>query len=51
MISKDPSNSSDFIVGFFDKEDYDEIESSLNVYEFLALPLLCDYLNHHLQFL
>ena len=31
VISKDLSNSSDFIVIFFDNEDYDESESSLNV--------------------
>ena len=51
VISKDLSNSSDFIVNFFNKEDYDESESSLNVYEVLALPLLDDYLNHDVQFL
>ena len=51
LISKDLRNSSDFIVNFFDNEDYDEIESSLNVYEVLALPLLDDYLNHDVQFL
>ena len=51
MISKDLSNFSDFIVNFFDNEDYDESESSLNVYEVLALPLLDDYLNHDVQFL
>ena len=51
MISKDLSNSSDFIVRFFDNEDYDESESSLNVYEVLALPFLDDYLNHDVQFL
>ena len=49
MISKDLSNSSDFIVNFFNNEDYDE--SSLNVYEVLALPLSDDYLNHDVQFL
>ena len=31
VISKDLSNSSDFIVIFFDNEDYGESESSLNV--------------------
>ena len=51
VISKDLSNSSDFIVNFFDNEDYDESESSLNVYEVLTLPLLDDYLNHDVQFL
>ena len=51
VISKDLSNSSDFIVSFFDNEDYDESESSLNVYEVLALPFLDDYLNHDVQFL
>ena len=51
VISKDLSNSLHFIVNFFDKEDYDESESSLNVYEVLALPLLDDYLNHDVQFL
>ena len=51
VISKDLSNSSDSIVNFFDDEDYDESESSLNVYEVLALPLLDDYLNHDVQFL
>ena len=51
MISKDLSNSLHFIVNFFDKEDYDESESSLNVYEVLALPLSDDYLNHDVQFL
>ena len=50
VTSKDLSNSSDFIVNFFDNEDYDESESSLNVYEVLALPLLDDYLNHDVQF-
>ena len=51
MICKDLSFSSDFIVNFFDNEDYDEIECSLNVYEVLALPLLDDYLNHDVQLL
>ena len=51
VISKELSNSSDFMVNFFDNEDYDESESSLNVYEVLALPLLDDYLNHDVQFL
>ena len=51
MTSKDLSNSSDFIVNFFDTEDYDESESSLNVYEVLVLPLLVDYLNHDVQVL
>ena len=31
VISKDSSNSSDFIVIFFDNEGHDESESSLNV--------------------
>ena len=31
VIGKDLSNSSDFIVNFFDNQDYDESESSLNV--------------------
>ena len=51
MISKDLRNSSDFIVNFFENEDSDESESSLNVSEVLALPLLDDYLNHDVQFL
>ena len=51
MISEDLSNSSDFIVNFFDNEDYDESESSLNFYEILVLPLLDDYLNHDVQLL
>ena len=51
MISKELSNSSDFIVNFFDNEDHDESESSINVYEVLVLPLLDDYLNHDVQFL
>ena len=51
VISKDLSNSSDFIVNFFDNENYDESESSLNIYEVLALPLLEDYVNHDIQFL
>ena len=51
VISKDLSNYSDFIVNFFDNEDHDESESSLNVYEVLALLLLDDYLNHGVQFL
>ena len=51
VISKDLSNSLHFIVNFFDKEDYDESESSLNVYEVLASLLLDDYLNHDVQFL
>ena len=50
MISKDLRNSSDFLVNFFDNEDYDESESSLNIYEVLALRLLDDYLNHDVQF-
>ena len=50
VISKDLSNYSDFTVNFFDK-DHDESESSLNVYEVLALLLLDDYLNHGVQFL
>ena len=32
VISKDLSNSSDFIVNFFGNEDYDQSEFSLNVY-------------------
>ena len=51
VISKDWSNSSDFIVNFFDNEDYDESKSSLNVYEVLALPVLDDYLNHDVEYL
>ena len=51
MISKDLRNSVDFTFNFFDNEDYDESESSLNVHEVLALPLLDDYLNHDVQFL
>ena len=51
MISKALSKSSDFIVNFVENEDYDDSESSLIVYEILALPLLDDYLNHHFQFL
>ena len=51
VISNVLSNSSDFIVNFFDKEDFDEIKSSLNVYELLALHLLDNYLNHDVQFL
>ena len=51
MISKDLSSSSDFIVIFFDNEDYDESESLLNVYEVLALSFLDDYLNHDVHFL
>ena len=50
VISKDSRNSSDFLVNFFDNEDYDESESSLNIYEVLALRLLDDYLNHDVQF-
>ena len=50
VISKDLRNSSDFLVNFFDNEDYDESESSLNIYEVLALRLLDDYLNHDVQF-
>ena len=34
VISKDLSNSLYFIVNSFDKEDYDENESSLNVMKF-----------------
>ena len=51
MIYKDLDNSSDFIVNFFDNEDYDEIKFSLNLYEVLALPLLDNYLNHDVEFL
>ena len=51
VISKDLSNYSDFIVNFYHNEDHDESESSLNVYEVLALLLLDDYLNHGVQFL
>ena len=51
MISKYLSNSSDFIVDFFDNENYDKTESSQNVYEVLALLFLDDYLNHDVQFL
>ena len=43
VISKDFSHSSDLIINVFDNEDYNESESSLNVYEVLALPLLDDY--------
>ena len=50
MIIKDLRNSADFFVNFFDNEDCDENESSLNIYEVLALPLLNEYLNH-VQFL
>ena len=51
VISKDLSNSSDFIVNLRDNEDYIESESSLNVHEVLPLPLLNNYLNHDVQFL
>ena len=51
VISKELSKSSDFIVNFFDNEDHDESESSINVYEVMVLPLLDDYLNHDVQFL
>ena len=51
LLSKDLSSSSDFIVNFFDNEDNDESESSLNVYEVLKLLLLDDYLNYDAQFL
>ena len=44
LIIKDLSNASDFIVNFFDNEDYDDSESLSTVYEVLALPLLDDYL-------
>ena len=50
MINKDLSNSSDFIVNFFDNKDYDESGSLVNVCEVLAFPLLDDYLNHGVQF-
>ena len=44
LIKKDLSTTSDFIVNFFDNEDYNESESSLTFYELLALPLLDNYL-------
>ena len=39
VICKDLSNFSDFLVNVFGNEDYHESESSLNVYELLALPV------------
>ena len=51
VISQDLNNSSNFIVNFFDNNEYDESDSSLNIYEVLVLPLIDDYLNHDVQFL
>ena len=51
VISQDLNNSSNFIVNFFDNDEYDESDSSLNIYEVLVLPLIDDYLNHDVQFL
>ena len=51
VISQDLNNSSNFIVNFFDNDEYDESDSSLNIYEVLVLPLIDDYLNHAVQFL
>ena len=45
VISQDLNNSSNFIVNFFDNDEYDESDSSLNIYEVLVLPLIDDYLN------
>ena len=51
VISQDLNNSWNFIVNFFDNDEYDERDSSLNIYEVLVLPLIDDYLNHDVQFL
>ena len=51
VISQDLNNSWNFIVNFFDNDEYDERDSSLNIYEVLVLPLIDDYLNHDAQFL
>ena len=51
VISQDLNNSSNFIVNFFDNDEYDEIDSSLNIFEVLVLPIIDDYLNHDVQFL
>ena len=50
-ISQDLNNSFNFIVNFFDNDEYDESDSSLNIYEVLVLPLIDDYLNHDVHFL
>ena len=50
VISQDLNNSSNFIVNFFDNDEYDEIDSSLNIFEVLVLPIIDDYLNHDVQF-
>ena len=51
VISQDLNNSSNFIVNFFDNDEYDESDSSLNICEVLVLPLIDDYLNYDFQFL
>ena len=50
-ISQVLNSSSNFIVNFFDNDEYDESDSLLNMYEVLVLPLIDDYLNHDIQFL
>ena len=51
VISQDLNSSSNFIVNFFDNDEYDESDSSLNICEVLVLPLIEDYLNYDFQFL
>ena len=48
FISQDLNSSSDFIVYFFGNDEYDESESSLNIYEVLVLSLVNGCLNHDL---
>ena len=48
VISQDLNNSSNFVVNFFDNDEY-ESDSSLNIHEVLVLPLIDDYLNHDFQ--
>ena len=48
FISHDLNSSSNFIVYFFGNDEYDESQSSLNIYEVLMLLFVNGCLNHDL---
>ena len=51
VISRDLNSYLNLIINFFDNDEYDESDFSLNIYEVLVLSLIDDNLNHYVQFL
>ena len=45
--SQDLNSCSNFIVNFFENDEYHENESSLNIYQILVLSLVDDYQNFY----